>query len=524
MLRKTVLPYQLLVFAVVLLTLSPVQAQPRIDLGWAQSEATLMHTYNTGTGWMQITSIPVALMNNSVTSRFQDLLYIPSTQTNVWLYSQLFDGIFEMTGSGGLWNSPKKIITSISGGGYYSVSTALRPNGRPLAAVSWVTSFGNAEIRVWEKGSDGNWNYTNSGYTDRQLIVREYGSVSMSLDYTSQISVVVVANYFNNEVWLEYIEDATSGRAPVRILGDPGVFEFTGACDYDSGGRLWVAYNVPSTNNPGHEAPVIAYKSGTSWTTFEAPIDSANNLFVYSVDLVCDPAGNKHVFWTSENSRSTYAVFYAVMDANGNWGANDPVEVSSGVGNYKSVAGSIVKDFNSPTPAPTNTPTITPTPSSTPTESPTQPATATPTATPSPTLTGTFTQTPTIVATDTPSVTPTPTDTPSGPTATSTPGKVLVMLGGYLNTQLSTSSGGLITLNAFAMSTDSKPMDSFELLYIGQPLGISLEPVFHDGSIYLFQWQLNLAPPLMPLEVILQGRAINIDGWRSGLWPYLNVE
>ncbi len=198
-----------------------------------------------------------------------------------------------------------------------------------------------------------------------------------------------------------------------------------------------------------------------------------------------------------------------------------------------------------PTSAPSSTPTITPTaePSSTPTSTPT--ITNTPEATPTPTTTATstatliptstFTATPTvptstptatILPTYTPTLTPSVEPTPTA-TLTATPTEApppVIMLGGYMNTRLSSSNGGFLMLVAF--TTDQ--ISEMEMALGGQPLGVFL---YDDGTypgdvagdgLYVFSADVGVGAAVGQylIELIARGES----GTESLLYPYLNSE
>lgn len=166
-------------------------------------------------------------------------------------------------------------------------------------------------------------------------------------------------------------------------------------------------------------------------------------------------------------------------------------------------------------------------PSSTPTPTPAQ--TSTPTSTPTATMIF-ITPTPTPSSTSTPTFIP-PTSTPTStaiPSATPTPYPVkrpMILLAGYWDTRLTTSSAGILKLIALVAG---EKISLVEIYYQGCPTGIFL---YDDGAhddfaakdmVYGYIAPIGEGAPVgrFPLGILCYSSI----GGNSNFWPYLAVE
>ncbi len=174
-----------------------------------------------------------------------------------------------------------------------------------------------------------------------------------------------------------------------------------------------------------------------------------------------------------------------------------------------------------PEPTPTRTPTATPyitdtpTPTATATPQPTDTPTMTPTDTPEPTATRTPTRTPTV--TNTPSATHTPTATPTISTQ-----RPIITVGGYMDTRLTSGIEGILNLLAASSDFAHAEIDNVELCYMGEGTGVYLDENPPGSGIYtLLLSQLNVP---VPMNILLEIVATDINSQKSNPWPYLVVE
>ncbi len=203
------------------------------------------------------------------------------------------------------------------------------------------------------------------------------------------------------------------------------------------------------------------------------------------------------------------------------------------------------------TPTSTATPTVTDTPTDTPTNTPTATVpTETPTATSTftllPTATMTFTSTPTAIpptntptATSTPTVatntptatveTPTPTATEEPteqPTATATETPLpnpLILLGGYMDTMITSSTGGNLTLLIYASDPAEHGFSGCELYFNEAATGVTL-PESPPGSGIFMLPPLGIEPgALAPGLILLECRCTTKDGRLTEPFPFMNI-
>ncbi len=166
-------------------------------------------------------------------------------------------------------------------------------------------------------------------------------------------------------------------------------------------------------------------------------------------------------------------------------------------------------NFNGPIPTsqPSHTPTFTPTRTPTPTN--TSPMGITPTVTPTP---GGATKTPT--STNTPSgATHTPTSTPTYKTNIYNPH---VRLGGYMDSRVSSTAGGKITILAMAGDNDGDPVKGIVLGDIPLTCIDPSEGIFQFGPI-------SLTSGVASGRYLLQLIPFDYRGNRGAPWPFLDV-
>ncbi len=156
----------------------------------------------------------------------------------------------------------------------------------------------------------------------------------------------------------------------------------------------------------------------------------------------------------------------------------------------------VVVEYIPPTPTPTSTPSSTPTPS--PTNTPT--VTNTPTITPTPEPTGTPTKT--------------PTDTPS------TPPKIL--MAGYMNSRITASGGGSLDLLAWVTDPDGADIARVQVYFNRVPTELELPVYDRDNGVFYLQ-DVPVGAGLPPIDYLLELKAEDFSGNKSGLWPYLNI-
>ncbi len=164
--------------------------------------------------------------------------------------------------------------------------------------------------------------------------------------------------------------------------------------------------------------------------------------------------------------------------------------------------------FSIPEPTPSPTPTVTPTPT------PTQTPTPLPTDTPDPNAT----PTPTPTNTPDPNATPTPTATPKDRIAP------YIMVGGYWDTDVTSTYGGRFVLCAYIPDEDLRRADVY---YQGFPTGLSLvddgtQGDFNAGDrLYMFATGVGGGAPvgIYPLTIHAYDYENNIS-----VWPYLECK
>jgi hypothetical protein len=102
-----------------------------------------------------------------------------------------------------------------------------------------------------------------------------------------------------------------------------------------------------------------------------------------------------------------------------------------------------------------------------------------------------------------------------------------IMMAGYMDSDISYSSGGQLTMLAYVTDPDS-PISSVEIYYDGQPTGVFL---YDDGAHADYGagdslWGFSVAVPAQTVpagEYLLELRAKDVDENYSDLWPYLTI-
>lgn len=156
-------------------------------------------------------------------------------------------------------------------------------------------------------------------------------------------------------------------------------------------------------------------------------------------------------------------------------------------------------------PNPTYTPTMTPTNTNTPLPS------RTPTMTPTLTPSKTPTNTPTITSTPTPTLTPTPLSFPN------------ILVAGYLDTYISSSSGGRVSIFCWTKDFSGVVVNYVEVYYSGLPTGLMIPAVDLENGVFILG-PINIDPGLASGRYLFELRSRNQYYNLSDLWPYIQVD
>lgn len=262
---------------------------------------------------------------------------------------------------------------------------------------------------------------------------------------------------------------------------------------------------------------------GLHWSTPSDVSGGGANLFYAPVRPSIAVAGEKVcIVWpdSRDGTKAESELYYALSENFGDsWLGPQRLTNSRGFAEYPQMLSTVQKamvlfiddregnrelyakrgSYSAPTP--TFTPTATSTPTRTPTPSPTGP-----TATPSATPTGR---------------TATPTATPTGPTSTPTPHPPLILVAGYMETRISTASGGYLSLWAF-VKPFTTPIDRIELFYEGIFTEVLLPPIEENSYLYGFT-NLWVSPGIPPVRMRLDLVAVDQNGNRSSFFPFLTI-
>jgi len=128
---------------------------------------------------------------------------------------------------------------------------------------------------------------------------------------------------------------------------------------------------------------------------------------------------------------------------------------------------------------------------------------------PTPTATKTGTQ----IATNTPLPTRTPTPEPVRP---------LILVGGYLGSDITSASGGFLDIIAWASDPHGRNVSNVEVLFQGISIGLALPSYDPQSGIFWLRGVL-LGSGGPPGKYLLEMVASTPDGRRSNPWPYLHI-
>jgi len=120
-------------------------------------------------------------------------------------------------------------------------------------------------------------------------------------------------------------------------------------------------------------------------------------------------------------------------------------------------------------------------------------------------------------------------DTEHSETVSATPvdGRSKLLAAGFLDTHITTESGGRLTIAALVIDPSESRVESVEIYFDGIPTGLHLHDDGQDGDIaagnHLYTFRAEVGPGVPASEMLIELVARDSDGVIIGVWPRLIV-